>query len=118
MLTVKVSKTFFYFYINADCKVCNSASANSTDIELSHNNNLVTNLGIEREGIFIVLSKNNYHLTILHDSNKTLINKCIIDKVSYDIIDDGKVFECPIVNFDFSNLQKVVNKIKTLITFS
>lgn len=117
-LRLKVSRTYFYFYINGDCSACNSASVNSADVELSHDNHMVTNMGVEREGIFIILPKDRYHLSILYDSNKTLINKCVIDKITYDIVDDGKLFECPIVNFDFSNLQKVVNKIKTLITFS
>jgi len=117
-LRVKVSKTYFYFYINGDCKVCNAASINSTDIELNWDGESITNIGIEREGIFIILPKDKYHLSILYDSNKTLINKCLIDKLSYDILDSDKMFECPIINFDFSNLQKVVNKIKTIITFS
>lgn len=117
-LRVKVSKTYFYFYINGECETCNSATVNSTDVELSHDKHIVTNMGLEREGIYIILPKDKYHLSIMYDSNKTQISKCIIDKLSYDIFDDGKIFECPIVNFDFSNLQKVVNKIKTLITFS
>lgn len=117
-LRVKVSKTFFYFYINGECEACNSTSISSNDIELSHDNHLVTNMGIEREGVFIILSKDKYHLTILYDSNKILINKCSIDKQTFEIIDDGKTFECPLVNFDFSDLHKAVNKIKTIITFS
>lgn len=119
-LRVKASKSYFYFYINTNCKDCKVSYASSSDIELSSDGmSLVKeDLSLEREGVYILLPTDKYHLTMLYDANKTLINKCTIDKNSFEIIDDPSTFEAPVINFDFSNLQKVVNKIKTLITFS
>lgn len=119
-LRVKASKTYFYFYINADCKECKVSFASSSDLELSSEKMSLTNtgIGVERETVYVLLPTDKYHLTMLYDTGKTLINKCHIDKSSFEIIDDSSTFEAPVINFDFSNLQKVVNKIKTLITFS
>jgi hypothetical protein len=46
-----------------------------------------------------------------------LVSKCFIDHEG-QIVDDNKVIECPLVNLDFSDYDKVINRIKTLILFS
>lgn len=116
----KVGKSYFYFYVNADCQECKVCYASGSDIQLSHsnNNNIVYNIGIEREGMYILSTKDKYHISVLYDSNKSLINKVSIDKKTFELIDAEKTFECPVVNFDFSDFKKVINRIKTLIIFS
>lgn len=118
-LRVKMSKSCIFFYLNGDCSNCNNSYISTIDAELSGTTMSITgsSIGIEREGITILLPNDKYRLTILHDTGKTLINKCIVDKNS-NILDDFSTFETSVVNFDFSNLEKVIHRIKTLITFS
>lgn len=113
-----VTNLYFFFHIHSDCKKCGIAYVNTADIDLETSKKIISNFQIEREVIYIFQDRDKYHLTISYDTNKIFISKCSIDEVTYDIIDDDKTFECPIINFDFSNPQKVINKIKTLITFS
>lgn len=114
----RASKLYSYFYIHSDCRKCGSAFTNTSDIEFDHATNQVSGFKIEREIIYVLQNKDKYHLTIMHDDNKTLISKCVFNPDTYDLVDDDKVFECPVVNFDFSDTKKLINKIKTLITFS
>ncbi len=114
----RVTNLYFYFYIHSDCKKCGIAHTNSADVELVASKRIIESFQIERDSVYILEPNDKYHLTISYDTGKALISKCSIDDITYEIIDDEKTFECPIVNFDFSNPQKVINKIKTLITFS
>jgi hypothetical protein len=117
-LLQKVKKSYFYFYINSSCKECVVSYISSSVINLNHNTNSIDDIRIEREGLYIIHTKDKYHITILYDDNKTLINKVHIDKKTFALIDEEKIFECPVVNFDFSDFKKLINKIKTIMIFS
>ncbi len=113
----QIAKSYFYFYIFGNCEECNVSWTNSTDIEFNNKELIVYNVCVDRDSIYIMQPKDKYHLTICYDENKTIISRCIVDN-NFNLVDDYKTFECSVINFDFSNPQKVVNKIKTLITFS
>jgi hypothetical protein len=113
----KASKAYFFFYLHGDCRQCDSAHSNSSDIELNMTQKVCSNIGIERDGIYLLKHKDKYHITIAYDSDNMLISKCFEDE-EHGIVDDNKIFECPIANFDFSNPERVINKIKTLMIFS
>jgi hypothetical protein len=110
-------KMYWFFFIQSDCEKCNSSYANGTDMELNTANNTIFNIGAEREGIYLLSKKEKYHVTMAYDSNAMLVSKCFEDKDG-SIIDDSKVCQLPIVNIDFSKLNKAINKIKTMLVFS
>lgn len=114
----RAARPYFYFYIQGDCKKCNSSHTNGTDLELDMLNSVVTHIGIEREGIYLLNEKSKFHITLAHDTNEMLISKCFEDESTGQILDDNKPFNLPIIDFDFSNQKKVINKIRTLLVFS
>jgi hypothetical protein len=112
------ARPYFFFYIQSDCKECNSSHTNGSDLELDMLNSVVSNIGVEREGIYLLNEKNKFHITLCHDDNEMLISKCFEDEQTGEILDDNKPFNFPIIEFDFSNQKKVINKIRTLLVFS
>jgi hypothetical protein len=113
----KASSAHFFFYINSDCRGCNATHTNSADLELDMTNKIVTNINVEREGIYLLNEKTKYHITLEHDNNRMQISKVFEDE-ELGIIDDNKPFIFPMMKLDFSNPKKVINKIKTLLVFS
>lgn len=111
------SSPHFFFYLFSDCKRCNAAHTNSSDLELDLLNKRIYNIGVEREGIYLLSKSLNYHITLDHSQNDMSICKCFIsdDEV---LLDDNKLFNFSIIDFDYSNPKKVFNKIKTLLVFS
>jgi hypothetical protein len=112
------SAPYFFFYIFSDCKKCNNTHTNSSDLELDLLNKKVTNIGLEREGIYLLSEKDKYHLTICHDSNEIELSKMFHDDALGTLVDDNNVISLPLIEFDYSNVKKVINKIKTLLVFS
>lgn len=114
----KASAPYFFFYIYSDCRKCDNTHTNSSDLELDLLNRKVTNIGLEREGIYLLTEKDKYHLTLCHDSNEIELSKMFYDEGMDTLVDDNKTINLPLIDFDFSNIKKVVNKIKTLLVFS
>lgn len=108
---------YWYFYVQSDCRKCNNTYTNSTDLELDTKNKKICDIGVEREGIYLLSTKDKYHVTMSHDTNRMLVSKCSEDKDGM-IVDNIKVCTLPIVDIDFSKPRKAANKIKTLIVFS
>lgn len=113
----RASSAHFFFYINSDCRICNATHTNSADLELDMINKVVSNINVEREGIYLLNEKTKYHITLEHDCNRMQISKCFEDE-ELGILDDNKPFTFPMIKFDFSNPKKVINKIRTLLVFS
>jgi hypothetical protein len=111
------SSAHFYFYINSDCRICNASYTNGADLEIDFLSKEIINIGIEREGIYLLNEKSKYHITLEHDNNRMQISKCFEDEDG-GIVDDNKPFIFPMIKLDFSNPKKVINKIKTLLVFS
>jgi hypothetical protein len=114
----KASAPYFFFYLFSNCKRCNAAHTNSSDLELDLLNKRISNIGVEREGIYLLSKQVNYHILLDHNENQTVINKCTISDDNV-LVDDNKFFTySDIIDFDYSNPKKVFNKIKTLLVFS
>lgn len=113
----KASAPYFYFYIQSDCKKCLATHTNGRDLELDLFNNKITNIGIEREGIYLLDQKTKYHITLVYDIDEMIISRCY-ENESGVIIDDNKPFQIPIIDLDFSDPVKVTNKIKMMLLFS
>jgi hypothetical protein len=109
----KASAPYFYFYIQSDCKQCNSSYVYSSDLELNFLEKKVISIGIEQEDIFFLKYKDKYQVTMDYDQKEMIISRC--DKNGSLL---GKPFNTTLVNLDLSNPKKAVKKIKTIIVFS
>lgn len=106
-----------YFWLNGNCRVCNASHISSGDVELNVLNKIASNLTLEMEGLSLIKEKDKYYIFIEHSHNTMQISKCFEDE-NGDIIDENNPFKYPIINFDYSNPKKVLNKIKMLLVFS
>ena len=108
--------TYCYFYIQSVCRQCDATHTNGTDLELNLESKQVYNIGVEREGIYLLSTKDKYHVTFQYDNKTMLVSKCFEEDGM--IIDDNRVANLPLVNIDFSKPRKAANRIKTLLVFS
>lgn len=114
----KASAPHFFFYLFSDCQRCHAAHTNSADLELNLLDKTIYNIGVEREGIYLLTEPTKFHLTLLHSENQMEICKCSISEDEM-VIDEEKTFVYPsVINFDYSDPKKVINKIKTMLVFS
>ncbi len=113
----KAKSPFFYFGIHADCRQCTNSYADSKDIEIDLLNHKITNIGLEREGVWLLDQNPQYHITLFHPEEQMLISRCHEDE-NGGIVDDTDPSIFPIIQFDFSKPKKVANKIQTLLLFS
>lgn len=116
VLAGKVTEFNFFFQIFSKCKTCYNSNVNTTDIEFDNINYIVYDMEIDRESVYLLEEKDKYHITLSHDRNVMMVSRCFLQKET--IIDEENVIDLPLINLDFSNPTKVVNKIKTLILFS
>jgi len=110
------SSSYFYFYLQSDCRKCNCSYCNGSDLELDLENQKIVNVGIEREGVYLLDPSDKYHVTLEYDKNITTISKCY--KHNEEIIDLPPTFHCPIIKLDMKDSVRAIKKIKTLIVFS
>lgn len=115
-LAEKAAEFNFFFHVYAKCKACYNSSVNTTDIEFDDSKKLVYNMEVDRESVYLLEDKDKYHITLSHDRNVMMVSRCSLQKET--IIDEENVIDLPLINLDFSNPTKIVNKIKTLILFS
>lgn len=110
---------YFTFFIGGDCKVCSSTHLSSIESQLDLLKLSISNIGIDSETISIFDEKSEwtYILSYEYDINKIKILKSKVDD-NGDLTFWKNPPEIPIVNFDFSNPKKVINRIKTLLVFS
>jgi hypothetical protein len=112
----KASTPYFFFCIQSRCEDCDDSLVHSNDIELNLLTKTLVNVGLEQEEIYLLNQKNKYHITLSYYNGNMIISKCFEEDGK--IIDDNKPMNFPIVDFDFSNPSKVINKIKTILVFS
>ena len=112
-----LAQTYCYFYIQSDCRKCNASYANGADLELNLEEKKVSHIGIERESVYLLSTKDKYHITMSYHDNSMMVSKCFEDDEGM-IISDNKVCHLPLVNLDFSKPRKAVHRIKTLLVFS
>jgi hypothetical protein len=106
----------FFFHIFAKCQKCNYSYINTVDLELNGNDHTISNIQMDRESAYLIGEKDKYHITLSHDRNVMMVSRCQIKDGNLE--DEESVIELPLVNLDFSNHAKVINKIKTFILFS
>lgn len=114
----KASSAHFFLHIQSVCRHCDATTTNSSDMEMDLSGNHIHNIGVTREGIYLLDQKDKYHVTLCYDNSNMLISKCFVDEALGGLVDDNKVITLPLVEFDFSQPKKVVHRIKTLLVFS
>lgn len=115
-IVATAKEAYFYLYINANCTGCDNSYLNSSDLEFYSEDKTIHNIQMEREGAYVSSGKDKFHITLSHDSGVMRVSRCY--DMDGETIDDEKVIELPLVNLDFSDAPKVINKVKTLILFS
>jgi hypothetical protein len=107
------------FYFQSDCDKCDATYANANDLEFDFSTKTINNVGIEREGVWLYKNNPYYHLQFSYFDNEMLIYKHIAKKeFSSDDEDMGNAIHLPIVDFDFTNQEKVIKRIQTLLVFN
>lgn len=114
---LNLDQTYCYFYIQSICRICNATHVTGTDLELNLEEKSIYNIGLEKEGVYLLSTKDMYHITILYKNSTMLVSKCFKDKDGI-VLDDNRVCTLPLVDLDFSNLHKVAYRIKTMLVFS
>lgn len=108
-----------YFYIFGICKskLCES-SVNSIDINLNTDTKKISACEIETELRHIRDGGKYYSLEYLYDSNTISImkSKMIDDAEKYNSSDEGIII--PMTEFDFSNKEALLARLKTIVLFS
>jgi hypothetical protein len=117
LLVNKSPSSTLYLELQSTCNECANTFVVSSDIDIDLLGKTLSNFSISREGFYLLKGKSKYHVSLDHESNTMDISKCFEDD-SGTIVDDNKPLRFPIINFDFSNTQKVINKIRTLLVFS
>lgn len=110
------NRAFTFLRLSSDCEKCGCTHSNSGEMEIPFNGT-ISSVSLDREGLYLLELDDKFHLTLIYDRRAMLVSRCYMEPGSM-AIDDNKVLELPLVRFDFTNMDKVVNKIKTLILFS
>jgi hypothetical protein len=116
----RLKDEYFYFYIQSSCKKCGQSSTHGADLELDITDpkiGKVFNIGLELESVYLLKNKDKFHITLSYDRNAMLVSRCYEDEDG-DFIESDKAIELPLVKLDFSDQNRVIDKIKTLILFS
>jgi hypothetical protein len=114
--TDRASAPYFYFYLFGTCRKCGNSFSNSKEMELDLLNNKITNIGLEHESIYILKNGEGFHLNLDYEKHNMSVAKFTIDTTPDDIVNNE--MELPLIEMDFSNTEKVFDKIKTLLIFS
>lgn len=109
-------QAYFFMYMHANCERCFESYLNSSDLEFDIENKSISNIQMDREGIYIASEKDKFHITLSHDRNVMSVSRVYPEQDGE--VDDENIIDLPLVNLDLSNPAKVINKVKTLILFS
>lgn len=112
-------KSSAYIYLHAQCNGCDNTYLDTMDMDFDPETSAIYNFQIEREGAYILSEKDKFHISLQHDRNVMSVSRMFALSESIGgMKEEDKVIDLPLVNLDFSNAPKIVNKIKTLILFS
>lgn len=106
----------FFFSIYANCSECES-SVNTFDIEVWLDTKEIGDFGIEFESIFLIKTKDTYNLG-LYPGDKTMVAVRLLEDESGNFQDDSAAVNLPYVEFDYSNEEHVMNRLKMMLTFN
>lgn len=108
-LPKKFLENQLFLYLNSVCKNCKSYNYSSCDIDVFLNSKEIGPIYIEREYFFI----DDYKLEYRYNSNSTItFSKKIEKSTQYKTLCKIKM-----IKLDFSNKEKLINKIKAIIIF-
>lgn len=106
-------RSYMFFYIQGNCPVCDCANTCSFDMELNLAQKRILSVGLERESIYLLKEPSKYHVIMAYDSNELIISRC-----DNDGADTGNPLYTSLMELDFSDSKKAVQKIKTIMVFS
>jgi len=106
-----------YIYINSSC---NCGRSQLSTLDLSFKDNCIVNptqIGIERESIYLNSSDKKYYLSVEYLEQKASIHR--VNSTANDVITSmSKPAITKIINFDLSNLEKTFNQIENILLFN
>lgn len=111
---IKVKRAYFYFYMQSKCYDCMAAYTYSSDLELDMLNNNVSNIGLERESIYLLKVDDQWHISLFYETDIMHVSKY----VGVDIIEEVNPIRLPLMKLDWSDQAKVVERIRTLSLFT
>jgi len=106
---VVIKHPYFYFYFNVNCEKCSNTHLFSDDIEL--NKDYLYNLAIDREGMYCSNEHDNYYVSYNYIDN----NMFVFEKIYKPYTNTKPIAIKSIISIDFSNIDKAIKKIKTLL---
>jgi hypothetical protein len=114
---IKVAENHsFYMYLHAKCHGCDNSYIDTSDIYFDPTLRAIECTNIERDGAYLLLGESGFHIVQYPEDHIMMVSRIIQKDGIMEEIE--KVINLPIVNLDFSNVPKIINKIKTLILFS
>lgn len=113
VITSEIPIEQFFFFMEGICSKCKSQST-SIDIEFGNVKDKIVakKIGIEFEFFYI---KNLYVIQNDYLRNCSIIYDYIGKNINYT--DSSRSNKFPLINFNFSNIDTVITKIKTLLIF-
>lgn len=105
----------FWFAIYANCS-CNN-SVNTLDIWANYTTNKVENIGIEQEAIWLTSTEHPLHVSVHPLQNLMRVTRLVKD-VDGSWLDNSDEIKLPIINVYDVDEKQLVDRIRTLMTFS
>ena len=107
----KATEVEFFFYIFAECKACNYSYLNTSDLEF--NNGSVSNIQPVRESLYLFQDNDEYRIILEYDENVMVVVPPPLQAES-----ETRGIILPLADLDFSQTNKVIEKLKLWILFS
>lgn len=104
-------------FIQSVCKKCNSSVISTDDIELNLNSNKIKEIKIYSEEITLKIDSSEiYNIFQNYEEHKTVIS--ILHTLDDDSLKRNSSFIHSLLDIDFSKIDKIYPRIKTILTFS
>lgn len=103
-----------YFFIEGNCETCKATSF-SSDFDL---NSKIEKPSLEREVFHLFKNNIGYCIDIFHDSDTVEIYKSSYNNKKINTIGSKLKSDLELFDLDFSDLDKLYNKIQTIVLFS
>lgn len=116
--TTGAKKAGMYFAIYSSCE-SDHASAHSLEMNLDLIKRRITSdIGMDEEGRALFVGENSmFYLEYFYEKDTITLSKCAVEDQN-NPVRWGKEITLPMANFDFSNKEKLIFKLKTLMLFS